>query len=112
MPGAGFQAYGGAIRDVDDDDAAFSFRDTLVEWTTGAAWSDPDEDAVRTGNARAWARALDAWGTGAYVNVIGDAGEVRRAYRDAKFARLVELKRAWDPANVFHLNHNIRPDAA
>jgi FAD/FMN-containing dehydrogenase len=112
MPGAGFQAYGGAIADLDDGDSAFSFRDTLVEWTTGATWSDPGEDAVRMSNARAWARALDPWGTGAYVNVIGDAGEVRRAYRDAKFARLVEIKRAWDPDNAFHLNHNIRPDAA
>ena len=64
------------------------------------------------GNARRWARALDPWGSGTYVNVIADAGEVRRAYRDAKFERLVEIKRAWDPENVFHLNHNIRPDAA
>ena len=111
MPGSGFQAYGGAIADTDDGDSAFSFRDTLVEWTTGAAWTDPAEGDIRMGNARRWARALDPWGTGAYVNVIGDAGEVRRAYRDAKFERLVELKRAWDPDNVFHLNHNIRPDA-
>jgi FAD/FMN-containing dehydrogenase len=111
MPGAGFQAHGGAIADLDDADSAFSFRDSLVEWTTGATWSEPAEDEVRMGNARRWARALDPWGTGAYVNVIGDAGEVRRAYRDAKFARLVEVKRAWDPENVFHLNHNIRPDA-
>jgi FAD/FMN-containing dehydrogenase len=111
MPGAGFQAHGGAIADLDDADSAFSFRDSLVEWTTGATWSEPAEDEVRMGNARRWARALDPWGTGAYVNVIGDAGEVRRAYRDAKFARLVEVKRAWDPDNVFHLNHNIRPDA-
>jgi FAD/FMN-containing dehydrogenase len=111
MPGSGFQAYGGAIADLDDGDSAFSFRDTLVEWTTGATWSDPAEDDVRMGNARRWARALDPWATGAYVNVIGDAGEVRRAYRDPKFEKLVELKRAWDPENVFHLNHNIRPDA-
>jgi FAD binding domain-containing protein/berberine-like enzyme len=112
LPGSGFQAYGGAIADLDDGDSAFSFRDTLVEWVCGATWSDPAEDDVRMGNARRWARALDPWGSGTYVNVIADAGEVRRAYRDAKFARLVELKRAWDPDNVFHLNHNISPDAA
>jgi FAD/FMN-containing dehydrogenase len=110
MPNSGFQAHGGAIADVGDDEAAFSFRDTLIEWVAGTTWSDPAEDDVRMANARAWARSLDPWGTGTYVNVIGDAGEVRRAYRDAKFSRLVELKRAWDPENVFHLNHNIRPD--
>ena len=112
MPNSGFQAHGGAIADVGDDESAFSFRDTIIEWVAGTTWTDPDEDVVRMANARAWARALDPWGTGAYVNVIADAGEVRRAYRDAKFAKLVELKRAWDPDNVFHLNHNIRPDAA
>ena len=112
MPASGFQAHGGAIGDADDADSAFSFRDTLVEWVAGATWSDPAEDDERMGNARRWARALDPWGTGAYVNVIGDAGEVRRAYRDSKFEKLIEVKRAWDPDNVFHLNHNIRPDAA
>ena len=109
MPNSGFQAHGGAIADVGDDELAFSFRDTLIEWVTGTTWSDPAEDRVRMANARAWARGLDQWGTGAYVNVIGDAGEVRRAYRDSKFERLVEIKRAWDPENVFHLNHNIPP---
>ena len=111
MPNSGFQAHGGAIADVGDDESAFSFRDTIIEWVAGTTWTDPAEDVVRMANARAWARALDPWGTGAYVNVIADAGEVRRAYRDAKFDKLVELKRAWDPDNVFHLNHNIRPDA-
>ena len=34
---------------------------------------------------------------------------VRSIYGDAKYERLVELKRAWDPDNVFRLNQNIRP---
>ena len=30
---------------------------------------------------------------------------------DAKLARLAALKRAWDPDNVFHVNHNVAPAA-
>jgi hypothetical protein len=33
----------------------------------------------------------------------------RSSYGNAKLKRLRALKRAWDPTNVFHLNHNIAP---
>jgi len=49
--------------------------------------------------------------TGRYVNDVADAGDdvVRSVYGDAKYERLVAVKRAWDPDNVFRLNQNIRP---
>ncbi|MFD0575483.1 BBE domain-containing protein [Dactylosporangium darangshiense] len=34
---------------------------------------------------------------------------MRRAYPEAQLARLTAVKDAYDPDNVFHLNHNIRP---
>ena len=48
---------------------------------------------------------------GRYANENADAGpeESRLIYGDAKLARLAVLKRAWDPDNVFHLNHNVAP---
>jgi FAD/FMN-containing dehydrogenase len=48
---------------------------------------------------------------GAYVNALSDEGAsgVRRAYSDTQRARLTAVKDAYDPNNVFHLNHNIAP---
>jgi len=64
--------------------------------------------------ARRAAAAMDPYASGVYVNSLTDRGAeaVRRAYPPAKLARLTRLKTAWDPDNVFHLNANIRPDAA
>ncbi len=111
QPAAGFQAYGGAIAEVGDDDSAFSFRDAHVEWFAGTTWSDPAEDEQRMSAACAWGRALDPFATGVYVNVIADADTsgVHRAYRPEKFAKLAALKSMWDPDNVFHMNQNIPP---
>ena len=59
---------------------------------------------------RAFAAAMRPFGAGAsYLNFTHEAGRVRDAYGDAKYARLVALKDACDPANLFRLNHNIQP---
>ena len=62
-------------------------------------------------SARRWAASMEPFSSGTYVNVISEPGEegVGRAYGSAQLDRLAELKRAWDPDNVFHLNQNIRP---
>ncbi|HEV7651293.1 MAG TPA: FAD-binding oxidoreductase [Actinophytocola sp.] len=111
LPGAGLQAYGGAIDDVPDEDAAFGHRGTLFEWGAGTRWTDPAEDGARIAAARHSAAALAPYASGVYVNAVGDEGAagVRRAYPAAKLAKLTALKDAYDPDNVFHLNANIRP---
>ena len=61
--------------------------------------------------ARACAGALEPFAGGAYVNTLTDEGiaGIRRAYPPDKLARLVALKDAYDPDNVFHRNQNISP---
>jgi FAD/FMN-containing dehydrogenase len=110
-PDVSLQAYGGAIADVDDDATAFSHRRTRFEYVATARWSDPGEDGLRMGAARREAAKLDPFAVGAYVNALSDEGAsgVRRAYSEAKRARLTAVKDAYDPGNVFHLNHNIAP---
>jgi hypothetical protein len=111
LPAASLQAYGGAIADVPDADAAFSHRDTLFEFVAAARWLEPEEDEARIAAARRYGASLDPFARGAYVNVLTDEGQagVRRAYPPDKLARLTALKDIWDPDNAFHLNHNIRP---
>ncbi|HEY5115489.1 MAG TPA: BBE domain-containing protein [Nakamurella sp.] len=113
-PGVGLQAYGGAIRDMPDDDTAFSHRQTAFELGASTGWTDPGEDAVRIGTARSYAATLEPFASGVYVNVLGDEGAagVRRAYSAEKLARLTAVKDAYDPQNVFHLNQNIQPSGA
>src|SRR5262250_58136 len=111
LPGVSLQAYGGAIADVGEDATAFSHRHTRFEYVAAVKWSDPGEDGLRMGAARRAAAKLDPFAAGAYVNALSDEGAsgVRRAYSEAKRARLTAVKDAYDPGNVFHLNHNIAP---
>ena len=74
LPNAGFQAYGGAIADVPDQDTPFSHRDALVEFGAGTSWADPAQDDVRIATARRCAAALDQYASGAYVNFVNDEG--------------------------------------
>ncbi len=114
LPGLSLQAHGGAIADVDDDATAFSHRRTRFEYVAAAKWSDPGQDSQRMTAARREAAKLDPFAVGAYVNTLSDEGApgLRRAYPDGKRARLTAIKDAYDPDNVFHLNHNIAPTGA
>jgi FAD/FMN-containing dehydrogenase len=114
LPNGRLQTYGGAIGAVGRDETAFDHRDALVEFVAGARWTDASEDEGRMSLARRYGAAMAPFASGVYVNDLGDEGEagVRRAYGLTKMARLAALKDRYDPDNVFHLNHNIRPAAA
>ena len=107
-------AMGGAIARVPDDATAFTGRAAAFDVSPDSAWTDP---ALDEENA-AWVRQAMAivepnLAEGRYINELFEGGpDVTRAcYGDAKFERLRALKRIWDPTNVFHLNHNVAPDA-
>ncbi|TCC32020.1 FAD-binding oxidoreductase [Kribbella speibonae] len=105
---ASLQAYGGAIADVPEENAAFSHRDTLFEFVTATRWEDPAEDEELIGRLRGYAAAVAPYASGAYVNTLND-DPINRAFPPATLKRLIALKTAYDPDNVFHLNQNIRP---
>jgi FAD/FMN-containing dehydrogenase len=106
------QHFGGAVARVSDEESAFGNRSAqyilnVIARTPGA---EGYEDAV------AWARGTtDALAPvsrdAAYSNFMGDAGDerLRSSFGDAKYERLVALKRRYDPTNLFRLNQNIAP---
>jgi FAD/FMN-containing dehydrogenase len=104
---------GGALARVGEDETAFSQRDATHNVNVNAVWTEEDPDAERH---IAWARkyfdALQPHAGGrVYVNFLGEEGgnRVRQAYGARNYERLVELKRAYDPTNLFRLNQNIEP---
>jgi len=105
-------AWGRAIADVAEGATAFTGRDAAVWLAAEALWDDPalDEDCRSWGRSALAALAPFASG-GRYVNDVAEvgAGLARTVYGEAKYERLVALKREWDPDNVFRLNQNIEP---
>jgi FAD/FMN-containing dehydrogenase len=99
----------GAVQRVGPDETAFRHRDAT--WSMVIAGIDPDPSSA--GAISAWARRY--WEAvhphtmgGAYVNFMMEEGEDRiRATYGANYQRLVEVKRAYDPTNLFRVNQNI-----
>ncbi len=76
-----------------------------------AAWCDPAEDDVHIDWTRAaWSRLRPYAGDGQYANyaALESEDQLRIAY-GANFERLREVKRKYDPGNLFRVNQNIPP---
>jgi FAD/FMN-containing dehydrogenase len=109
--GISLSAFGGAMARRPDNDA-FPGRMALANVGVEAYWDDPAEDGAHLAWVRETMALMDPhMAGGRYVGEVGDDDEaaVRSIYGDARYERLAALKRAWDPDNVFRLNHNVRP---
>ena len=108
----GLWAQGGAIARVAADAMAFTGREAPFWLGVEAAWDDPSLDGAHREWGKVTMDALTPFTTeGHYVNDMMETGDdvARGVYGDAKYDRLVQLKRTYDPDNVFRLNQNIRP---
>ena len=105
---------GGAVARVPSEATAFGDRSAPWAVWIASQWTDPAEDDLHRDWTRGFSATLAPWTTGGvYVNAIGgDVTEGRKAAAyggPAKLEQLRELKREWDPENLFHLNHNVAP---
>jgi len=101
----------GAITRVGVSDTAFPLRQPGYELDILGTWSDPADKASAVQWVKSLRDSLQPFAHGVYVNQLGETSEelVRAAY-GPNYARLVEIKKKYDPRNVLQLNQNIKPD--
>ena len=105
---------GGAYQKADPAASAFGGgRGIGYVLNISGSTPSPDDFAAERDWVRSYWSALveHAAGVGSYVNFMSeyDRDRVRNAYGE-KYPRLQQIKAAYDPNNLFHLNANIEPE--
>jgi hypothetical protein len=102
---------GGAISRVPAGATAYAHRSARIMANVAAFYTGPDDRPAKEAWVDGLVAALNQGNDAAYVNFVGDEGpaRVRAAYPGKTWDRLVEVKRRYDPDNLFRLNQNIQP---
>ncbi len=105
-----FFQIGGALNELPDQHSPAGNRDTTFVLNLAASWENAADDAANVGWARAGFAAMRPYATGGvYMNFLTEeetGASVAAAYGDGNFKRLGELKRRFDPGNLFaHTKH-------
>jgi FAD/FMN-containing dehydrogenase len=100
----------GAVSRVAVTATAYALRQPGYEIDIAGLWNTPAEKGEVARWVQATRDSLWPFAHGVYVNQLGDTSDqlVRAAY-GLNYARLVELKKRYDPGNVLRLNQNIKP---
>jgi FAD/FMN-containing dehydrogenase len=102
---------GGAFAEVPTDATAFANRDKRYMLGLINGWDGSNAEAHCRWIDNLW-QEVRPHGDGVYVNFLenGEGDRIRQAYPGDTYARLVAIKRRYDPDNFFRLNQNIIPD--
>jgi FAD/FMN-containing dehydrogenase len=101
----------GACHDVAPDATAFAYRDATFCTVIAGMWPDPADNKANTAWVKDYYAAIAPYSEeGGYVNFMAgdDQGRIEANYR-GNYGRLVDVKRKYDPGNLFRLNQNIKP---
>jgi FAD/FMN-containing dehydrogenase len=111
MAVAQLRVLGGAMARVPAQATAFAHRDRPLMAGVGCVYQDAGDRPAHDAWADRFAADLRRGSTGVYVNFLSDEGpeRVREAYPGPTWDRLVEVKRRYDPDNLFRRNQNIPP---
>jgi FAD/FMN-containing dehydrogenase len=102
----------GAVQVVAPDATAWHHRDATWSMVIAGIDPAPSKAAALTGWARSYWEAVHPYTMGgAYVNFMMEEGDdrIRATYGD-NYARLAEVKAAYDPTNLFRVNQNIQAE--
>ncbi len=115
LPGAFTMAYlepmGGAANKPDITATAFPHRDKAYYLHIFPGWSDAREDEKNINWAKDFHKTIQKEAAGGvYVNLMchDEQERIKTAYGQ-NYDRLMEVKKKWDPENLFSSNHNIKP---
>jgi FAD/FMN-containing dehydrogenase len=103
----------GAVHAVASTDTAFSYRDANFAVVVVGIDPDPANKDLITRWCKRYFDAVHPYSAGgAYVNFMMDEGQerVEASFRE-NYPRLTQVKRQYDPTNLFCVNQNIRPAA-
>jgi FAD/FMN-containing dehydrogenase len=102
---------GGAIDRVPSDATAYAHRGRGILVNVNAMYQTPEQAAEQEAWVAKVAHELSDGRPGVYAGFLADEGpdRVREAYPSPTWDRLVEIKRRYDPANLFRSNHNVLP---
>jgi FAD/FMN-containing dehydrogenase len=107
-----FEHFHGAVTRVGATEIAVPHRDQGWNLLIPSVWIDAvDNEANIAWSRDTFAAMQPHFGGGRWLNYLGDdqADDAIRAAYGPNYDRLREVKRRYDPDNVFHLNHNIAP---
>ncbi len=103
--------YAGAAGRVPTSETAFAHRNETYDIGILTQWPDPADSDANIAWTRGLSKALEPFGSGAYLlNFLAadDEDRIRAAFGES-YERLVEVKNRYDPTNFFRVNQNIRP---
>ncbi len=104
-----FQHSGGAIGRVPVDGTAFAHRKSKANMFVSVTWPLKSEAAQHVSYIREYWNTLE-WATDGYytVETSDESDKLRHANYQGNFPRLLEVKKKYDPSNLFRLNANIK----
>jgi Berberine and berberine like len=111
MAVAQLRVLGGAMARVPVEATAYAHRHRPMMANVGCVYEQAADRPAHDAWADRFAADLRQGDPGVYVNFLSDEGpeRVREAYPGPTWDRLVEVKRRYDPGNLFRRNHNIPP---